>query len=377
MTAEASLNLEGEAAWLRLKQHLEWCDGFALAFLFSDRPAVIDVLRERLAAIYRARVTGLKVPLPETPDALLTDLLPRLLDPPLYQRTLNAPIWLDLTRPPPGLSPEQRTAWREAGLRFLARLNEQREPLRRALIKPLILVLPLAEKARIKQLVPDLWAIRHFSLETGPWLLPAVAPEPAQPSTRSEPFPLGETEQALVREWQRLRDRGSTQRGALLAGGRAFDALLRRGHIGEANQAAAWLVRTARSRLADRPEDPEALRDLSVSLNKVGHTDQALGDWQQARNAFTESLEISRRILQRVGETPEALRDLSVSLNKVGHTDQALGDWESAHAAFTEGSEIARHLAAALPQHQDYRDLPGWFERRLAELAAAREEDRG
>ena len=39
--------------------------------------------------------------------------------------------------------------------------------------------------------------------------------------------------------------------------------------------------------------------------------------------------------------------------------------------------EIARHLAAALPQHQDYRDLQGWFERRLAELAAAREEDRG
>lgn len=100
MTNEASLNPEGEVAWLRLKQHLEWCDGFALAFLFSDRPGVVDVLRERLAAIYRARVTGLKIPLPETPDALLTGLLPRLLDPPLYQRTLNAPVWLDLTRPP-------------------------------------------------------------------------------------------------------------------------------------------------------------------------------------------------------------------------------------------------------------------------------------
>lgn len=328
-THKASLNPDGEAAWLRLKQHLEWCDSFALAFLFSDRPGVIDVLRERLAAIYRARVTGLKIPLPGTPDALLTGLLPRLLDPPLYQRALNAPIWLDLTRPPAGLSPEQQSAWQEAGLQFLVRLNEQREPLRRTLTKPLTLILPLAEKARIKQLVPDLWAIRHFSLQTGPWLAPAAPPGPARPPTRPEPFPLGETEQALVREWQRLRDQGSTRRGALLAGGRVFDALLHRGRIDAAKETAAWLVNTARSRLADQPEDPQALHDLSVSLNKVGDTDQQLGAWNQTRNAFTEGL------------------------------------------------EIARQLAAALPEHEDYKALPDWFERRLAGLAAAREEDRG
>jgi len=272
-----------------------------------QRPARrIDLLRERLAAIYRARLTGLKIPLPKTPDELLTSLLPRLLDPPLYQRVLNAPVWLDLTRAPSDLSPAQRTTWQEAGLQFLARLNEKREPLRRTLSKPLILVLHPAEKARIKALVPDLWAIRHFSLETGPWLASATAPGPAHP----EPFPLSKTEQALVREWQRLRDQGSTQRGALLAGGRAFDALLRCGRIGEANEVAAWLVETARSRLADRPETPENLRDLSVSLNNVGNTDQQLGDWQGAREAFTEGL------------------------------------------------EIARHLAKVLPRHQDYKDLP-------------------
>ncbi|WP_133512291.1 tetratricopeptide repeat protein [Candidatus Thiosymbion oneisti] len=114
----------------------------------------------------------------------------------------------------------------------------------------------------------------------------------------------------------------------------------------------------------------------SVSLERIGNTDQALGDWNQARTAFTESLEIRRRILQRVGETPEALRDLSISLNNVGKTDQALGDWNQARKAFTEGLEIARQLAAALPEHQDHKRLPDWFERRLAELAAAQEEDR-
>jgi len=130
-------------------------------------------------------------------------------------------------------------------------------------------------------------------------------------------------------------------------------------------------------RLADRPEDPQALRDLSVSLIKIGDTEYALGHWNRACTAFSEALEIRRRILQRVGETPEALRDLSVSLNKVGETDRQLGDWNQAHANFTEGLEIARHLAAALPEHEDYKRLPDWFERRLAELAAARKEDQG
>lgn len=102
--------------------------------------------------------------------------------------------------------------------------------------------------------------------------------------------------------------------------------MLRRGCVGEANEVAAWLVETARSRLADRPETPENLCDLSVPLNNVGNTDQQPGDWQGAREAFTESL------------------------------------------------EIARHLAKVLPRHQDYKDPPDWFERRLA--AAQEEENR-
>jgi hypothetical protein len=185
LTTGPALNREGEDAWLRFKQHLEWCDEFALVFLFSDQPAIISILRERLAAIYRARITGLEIPLPQTPDELLEDLLPRLLSPFQYQQALNAPIWLDLTRTPSGLSGDGASVWREAGLQFLARLNEQREPLRRVLTKPLILVLPLADKARVKALAPDLWAIRHFSLETSHWLAPAELAEPAHPPAPS------------------------------------------------------------------------------------------------------------------------------------------------------------------------------------------------
>ena len=67
MTPIAPLVPEGEAAWLRVKQHLQWCDSFALVFVFSDQPAVADCLRERLADVYRARITRLEVPMPRSP----------------------------------------------------------------------------------------------------------------------------------------------------------------------------------------------------------------------------------------------------------------------------------------------------------------------
>ena len=47
---------------------------------------------------------------------------------------------------------------------------------------------------------------------------------------------------------------------------------------------------------------------------------RALGNLQEAEAAYRESLEISRTLRDRVGDTPEILRDLSVSLNKVGDT---------------------------------------------------------
>lgn len=177
--ARSALAPDGEAAWLRFKLHLDWLDSFDLIFIFSAHPAVVRVLRERLAAIYRARVTGLATPTPKNHDELLHRVLPWLLQPPSYQQALHAPVWLDLTHTPAGIDAAD---WQQARLNFLARLNERREPLRHALTRPLILVLPLAEKARIKALAPDLWAIRRFSIETGNWLAAdTAAPPPTRP----------------------------------------------------------------------------------------------------------------------------------------------------------------------------------------------------
>ncbi|NRT55916.1 tetratricopeptide (TPR) repeat protein [Leptothrix sp. C29] len=93
---------------------------------------------------------------------------------------------------------------------------------------------------------------------------------------------------------------------------------------------------------------PEALRDVSVSLNRVGKVAQAQGDWSGAEVAYRESLEISRQLVERLGGTPEALRDVSISLDNVGQVAQAQGDWTGAESAYRESLGIRRELVERL-----------------------------
>ncbi|NUQ07896.1 MAG: AAA family ATPase [Phycisphaerae bacterium] len=92
-------------------------------------------------------------------------------------------------------------------------------------------------------------------------------------------------------------------------------------------------------------ETPEALRDLSVSLNKVGDVRLLKGDRDAALAAFEEGLTLRRRIAREFGETPEALRDLSVSLDRVGDVRRLKGDRDAALAAFEEGLALRRRIA--------------------------------
>ncbi len=183
--SEARLTPEGEAAWLRLKHHLEWSESFALGFIFSGHGRLIELFRERVAAIYRARVTRLQTPEINSRETLIPQLLPRLLNPTIAELALHAPLWIDLSR--------QQDHWQETRLELLARLNEQRERLRQVQHRPVVLILPAAERKTIRALIPDLWAIRSFCLDTADWQ-PAAArpptprPRHCQPHFRSIPM---------------------------------------------------------------------------------------------------------------------------------------------------------------------------------------------
>lgn len=313
MQEEPILNAKGEEAWMRLKQHVEWCEHFALGFVFADDESVVNIFRERLAKIYRARVTHLIIPVPKRPEDLTDELLPRLLNPPLHQQALKAPFWIDLSR---------RTGphWHKARIAFLIRLNEQREPLRHVLDRPLIFVLPAGERTLIRKLVPDLWAIRDFSLTTESWAKTGFALTPSSAQTDAMPARSTGRDLSYIEEWDRLQNKKSVDRGIILAAQRAIYACLRMGRHEQATGIAIRQESVARKRLSD------------------------------------------------LGETPEALRDLSVSLNNVGKTANASGQFETAEKAFREGDAIAAFLSKALPDHLDYRNLHDHFQERLKAL---------
>ncbi|HEX8439750.1 tetratricopeptide repeat protein [Archangium sp.] len=105
------------------------------------------------------------------------------------------------------------------------------------------------------------------------------------------------------------------------------------------------LDRQFRAALGDAPE---ALHELSVSLNKVGDVQLRLGQLSVARAAYEESLNLRRQIRTALGDTPSVLHELSVALGKVGDVQQSLGHIPAVSAAYEESLTLRRQLRAAV-----------------------------
>jgi len=80
------------------------------------------------------------------------------------------------------------------------------------------------------------------------------------------------------------------------------------------------------------------------------------GPQSRLQAAYDEGLQVRRQLAARLG-TPEALRDLSVSLDSVGDVARARSQYDAAQAAYDEGLQIDRQLAAQLGTPQALRDL--------------------
>ena len=76
-------------------------------------------------------------------------------------------------------------------------------------------------------------------------------------------------------------------------------------------------------------------------------------------------MQLDRQRLQNLGETPEALRDLSVSLNNLGRVHQALGQLDQAREAYEQGLRIAVMLADNVADLPDIASLVDHFRQRL------------
>jgi tetratricopeptide (TPR) repeat protein len=154
-------------------------------------------------------------------------------------------------------------------------------------------------------------------------------------------------------EWAAGLTRGKVDRQHFLllydAGRLAY---LRR-DLGEASRVYEEALGVCRQLLETSGETPEALRDLSVSLDNVGDVRRARGELAAAAQAYEESLELRRQLREALGETPEALRDLSVSLNRVGDVRRARGELAAAAQAYEESLALSRQvheILGAIPQ---------------------------
>ena len=95
---------------------------------------------------------------------------------------------------------------------------------------------------------------------------------------------------------------------------------------------------------------PEALRDLSVSLDNMGDVARAQGDGTQAEAVYRESLALRRKLVERLGGTPEALEDLAISL-----LDLAAVPPETASLR-AEALQIYETLAGRFPEVERYAE---------------------
>ena len=346
--------LPADEAWEALRAQLEWRRGFGLFFLFAPHQGASKNLRERVTAWLQVRTLRVRQLKAESAETLRSEMIAALFDE-AKQAPAETPFWIEAEAQP------FDEAWNRARAVFLARLNERRGVLESDLHGPLIIVLPLAYRQETRAIAPDLWHVRVWSGDLPALAAPVSAGAAAIRAEVNATLPLPAVQSSgrlnsdsnvdeALRAWQSVRESAGSERGRIHLGlgfeafERAFEAM----RYAQAKALADEILKLARERAT--PSDFGALRDLSVSLNKVGGVDEALGQYEAARAAYAESLDLRRKINAAVGDTPQGMRDLSLSLDKLGGVNQSLGEYEAARAVYLESLTLCRKINAATDQ---------------------------
>lgn len=102
----------------------------------------------------------------------------------------------------------------------------------------------------------------------------------------------------------------------------------------------------------DYSETPERLRDLTVSMERLADLDRDAGDIAQAREGYEQTLVISQRLIDDYGDTPDRLRDMTFSLGRIADFHHAVGHTSQARAGYEQCLAIRKRLI------DDYGDSP-------------------
>jgi tetratricopeptide (TPR) repeat protein len=100
-----------------------------------------------------------------------------------------------------------------------------------------------------------------------------------------------------------------------------------------------------RTRLGDIQQ---ALRDISVSLGKLGDAEREAGNLTHALEAYRKSLALAEQLRARLGDTPQTLRDISFSLGRLGDAEREAGNLTHALDAYRKSLELREQLRTRL-----------------------------
>jgi len=321
------LNNAGEQFWLEFHQHVTWSTDFSLIFLFSSDARIVNEIKARLRETLQKQAKQLdEYALTSSPE-WLNQTLTSLLQPETKTEPVERAVWLGFHYPFDDTALEQYRA-------LLIRLNERRESLRQAQPHSMIIILPESFHGQCHALVPDLWAIRTWSFTL---TQNHVATQPIP-----QRFPLNDFQQGIVDEWHRLEALGIQGGAYRVAISRASDAFLRAGWLVDAAKTAD--INVAEARKIAPSGTPSADRNLSIALNTLGDAVQQQGRWQEAEQAFSESLRIARHALMHDNKNPETRHHLSACLLRMGDIAQQQNHWQAAEHAFSENLDTVRGL---------------------------------
>jgi hypothetical protein len=123
-------------------------------FFVAD-DSLADVFRTRLYHQQQGRVAALKILKPKTAETLTQDFFFALETQVIPD--VKVPLWLKVY--------QRSDKWDTARDNLFARLNEYRDQLRHKFPYPVIILIPLAYKSRLREIAPDLWSVCSFSVE--------------------------------------------------------------------------------------------------------------------------------------------------------------------------------------------------------------------
>ena len=333
------LSKPGELAWGEFRYHVEWSNDFALIFLFSSYPAITALFIERLRNIYATKGSTVRRIAPKRMESLAEEVLSAIRSSGDASINPDAPIWIDVGG---NSSPD----WLDACSLMLARLNEYRDALRNTIHCPVIVSLPGGYRQRAREIAPDLWAVRNFSLDLDD--INPLFPEPSEvpwdlPTQEISETPSLQNAEAILTEWSRLVSHGSKGRQTLVAGWRATGAALALGDAKEAVRIAKQVEAIARreARTDDyHPDLAKSLNSLAVSCSVVGRHDEALKRAKQAVMIY------ERLACDRPDQYEEGL---AASLITLGNIFAAVGRPDDGLQATERAIKIYERLAQTKP----------------------------